>query len=104
LVTYSSPESGGILTNSPFTEQWHQAAITELLRVTTRALHVYPTTTRTSPARRHPYLEHIVARLQTSGVWNCRYQLATYQRGDSAQNLLNASLVIERISSDHATV
>jgi hypothetical protein len=103
LVTYSSPESGGILTNSPFTEQWHQAAITELLRVTKRALHVYPTTTRTSPARRHTYLEHIVAQLQASGAWTCRYQPSTYHRGDSAQNLLNASLVIERVSSDHAT-
>lgn len=104
LVTYSSPESGGILTNSPFTEQWHQAAIAELLRVTKRVLHVYPTTTRTSPARRHPYLEHIVARLQASGEWTCRYQLSTYHRGDPAQNLLNASLVIERVSPDHATV
>ena len=104
LVTYSSPESGGILSNSPFTEQWHQAAITELLRVTKHALHVYPTTTRTSPARRHPYLEHIVARLQASGVWDCRYQPSTYHRGDSAQNLLNASLVIERTSSDNVTL
>jgi hypothetical protein len=49
-------------------------------------------------------LEHIVAQLQASGLWECRYQPATYQRGDSAQNLLNASLVIERVSSDHATV
>jgi len=98
LVTYSTPESGGILTNSPFTEVWHMAAITEMLRVTKHALHVYPTTTRTSPALRHPYLEHIVARLQASGEWTCRYQPSTYHRGDAAQNLLNASLVIERVA------
>jgi hypothetical protein len=96
LVTYSSPESGGILTNSPFTEEWHEAAIMELLRVTKHTLHLYPTTTRTSPARRHPYLEHTIARLQASGEWTCRFEPSTYHRGDAAQNLLNASLVIER--------
>ncbi|MSR34905.1 MAG: hypothetical protein EXS12_08970 [Phycisphaerales bacterium] len=111
LVTYSDPASGGILPNSPFTLEWHMAAVFALMRVTRGSLHVYPTTTRTLPARRHPYIEAIVARIEaqnvrghdachgngdTMGVWKCRYEPSTYQRGDMAQNYLNASLVIER--------
>ena len=111
LVTYSDPASGGILPNSPFTLQWHMAAVWELLRVTRGSLHLYPTTTRTNPARRHPFIDEIVARIEAQnarsqhatnsnadnmGVWKCRFEPSTYQRGDAAQNYLNASLVIER--------
>ncbi|MCE9620208.1 MAG: hypothetical protein K8R92_09900 [Planctomycetes bacterium] len=96
LVTYSDPASGGILPDSPFTEQWHHDSVMELLRVTKRSMHLYPTTTRTSPARRHPYIESLVAKLQKQGGWNFRFEPSTYQRGDALQNQLNASLVIER--------
>ena len=96
LFTYSSPASGGILVDSPFTEEWHVQAVNELLRVTGRSLHLYPTTTRTEPAHRHPYLERIVAGLEAGGEWSCRYAPSTYQRGNAAQNQLNSSLVIER--------
>lgn len=96
LVTYSDPASGGLLADSPFTEQWHVDAVRELLRVTDGSLHLYPTTTRTDPARRHAYLERIVAELEAGGTWRCRYRPSTYQRGNAAQNLLNASLVVER--------
>ena len=96
LVTYSDPASGGLLPDSPFTEQWHVDAVRELLRVTDGSLHLYPTTTRTEPARRHAYLERIVAELEAGDTWRCRYEPSTYQRGNAAQNLLNASLVVER--------
>ena len=96
LVTYSDPASGGLLADSPFTERWHVDAVRELLRVTDGTLHLYPTTTRTEPARRHPYLERIVTELEAGGTWRCRYEPSAYQRGNAAQNLLNASLVVER--------
>ena len=116
LVTYSDPASGGILPNSPFTLQWHMAAVWELLRVTRGSLHVYPTTTRTSPARRHAYIDAIVqsveehnaraqhegnANANPMGIWKCRFEPSTYQRGDAAQNYVNASLVIERQHHRH---
>ena len=96
LVTYSDPASGGIMVDSPFTEEWHVQAVDELLRVTERSLHIYPSTTRTEPAHRHPYLERIVAGLEAGGTWRCRYVRSTYQRGNAAQNQLNSSLMIER--------
>lgn len=96
LVTYSDPASGGILVDSPFTEEWHVQSVNELLRVTERSLHIYPTTTRTEPAHRHPNLERIVAGLEAGRTWSCRYEPSTYQRGNAAQNHLNSSLVIER--------
>jgi hypothetical protein len=96
LVTYSDPASGGILVDSPFTEEWHVQAVDELLRVTERSLHIYPSTTRTEPAHRHPYLGRIVAGLEAGGTWSCRYEPSSYQRGNTAQNKLNSSLVIER--------
>jgi hypothetical protein len=68
----------------------------ELLRVTEGSLHLYPTTTRTEPAHRHPYLERIVAGLEAGGTWSCRYEPSSYQRGNAVQNQLNSSLVIER--------
>ena len=116
LVTYSDPASGGILPNSPFTLQWHMAAVIDLMRVTRGSLHLYPTTTRTNPARRHPFIDEIMARIEaqnargqhatnsnadTMGVWKCRFEPSTYQRGDAAQNYLNASLVIERQHHRH---
>ena len=96
LFTYSDPASGGILLDSPFTEAWHVQAVQELLRVTERSLHLYPTTTRTEPAHRHPYLERIVASLEAGSTWSCRCVPSTYERGNAAQNQLNSSLVIER--------
>jgi len=71
-------------------------SVHELLRVTERSLRLYPTTTRTEPAHRHPYLERIVASLEAAGTWGCRYVPSTYKRGNAAQNQLNSSLVIER--------
>lgn len=116
LFTYSDPASGGILTNSPFTLQWHMAAVIDLMRVTRGSLHLYPTTTRTNPTRRHPFIDEIVARIEAQnarsqhatnsnadnmGIWKCRFEPSTYQRGDAAQNYLNASLVIERQPHRH---
>ena len=111
LVTYSDSAVGGCLSNSPFTLEWHLAAVLEMMRVTRGSLHIYPTTTRTKPARRHPYMDAIVELVEsqsrrghdssdhgtdTSGAWTCRFEPSTYQRGDQDQNYSNASLVIER--------
>jgi hypothetical protein len=37
-----------------------------------------------------------VAGLEAGGTWRCRYEPSSYQRGNTAQNKLNSSLVIER--------
>ncbi len=96
LVTYSDLASGGIMPSSPFTHAWHLAAAAELMRVARHEVRLYPTTTRTDPARRHPYIEAIVAEIHAAAGWSCRFEPSSYQRGNSAQNQLNAALVIAR--------
>lgn len=95
LFTYSDPSSGGLLPNSTFTLEWHLAAASELLRVTSGEVRLYPTTTRTITPTRHPYAEAIAERCRSLGH-HVRYESSSFARGNHAQDTLNACLVITR--------
>ena len=94
LFTYSDPASGGLLPDSPFTLDWHLAAARELLRVTRSEVRLYPTTTRWTTPRRHPYAEAVERDCVARGL-KVRYQPSTFARGNHAHDTLNASLVIQ---------
>ncbi|MFM7809150.1 MAG: class I SAM-dependent methyltransferase [Planctomycetota bacterium] len=94
LFTYSDPASGGLLPDSPFTLDWHLAAVRELLRVTRGEVRLYPTTTRWTTPCRHPYAEAIERDCTARGM-RVRYEPSTFARGNHAADTLNASLVIQ---------
>lgn len=95
LFTYSDPASGGILPESPFTLDWHQAAAAELVRVARREVRLYPTTTRWHTPCRHPYAEAVARTLVDRGL-RVRWEPSTFARGNHAQDTLNACMVITR--------
>lgn len=95
LFTYSSPQTGGVMRDSPFSEAWHLAAADELMRVTRGELRLYPTTTRWLEPCRHPYAEAVAAHVRAQGL-RVRYEPSTFARGNVADDNLNASLVISR--------
>ncbi len=95
LFTYSTPETGGLLADSPFTEAWHLAAADELVRVSRGEVRLYPTSTRWTTPARHPFAEAIAARLAARGL-RVRYEPSTFARGNHSADALNASLVVSR--------
>lgn len=95
LFTYSDPDSGGILPNSPFTLEWHLAAAMELARVCGRELRLYPTTTRWQKPCRHPYAEAVERAFADHGL-HVRWERSSFARGNHAQDTLNACMVITR--------
>lgn len=95
LFTYSSQETGGVLSASPFTFEWHLAAGEELLRVTRGELRLYPTTTRWRKPTRHPYAEAMAARFCEMGL-KVRYQACQFARGNHVHDDLNACMVVTR--------
>ena len=94
LFTYSDPASGGLLPDSPFTLEWHLAAVRELLRVTRGEVRLYPTTTRWMTPCRHPYAEAIERACAERGL-RTHYEPSTFARGNHANDRLNATLVIQ---------
>ena len=95
LFTYSGPEHGGILPDSPFTLAWHLRAAEELWRVCRGELRLYPTTTRWESPSRHAWAEAVASRLQERGA-RIRWQPSTFARGNHAADTLNACLVVTR--------
>jgi hypothetical protein len=95
LFTYSDPASGGLLPDSPFTLDWHLAAVDELLRVTREEVRLYPTTTRWTTPCRHPYAEAIERACTLRGL-RAHYEPSAFARGNHANDRLNATLVIRR--------
>jgi hypothetical protein len=95
LFTYSDPATGGLLPKSPFTLEWHLAAVDELLRVTRNEVRLYPTTTRSLKPARHPFAETIAERCRSSGM-HVEFESSSFARGNHAQDTLNACLVLRR--------
>ncbi|MFM1822687.1 MAG: hypothetical protein RI967_953 [Planctomycetota bacterium] len=95
LFTYSTPETGGLLVDSPFDEAWHLAAADELLRVARGEVRLYPTSTRWTTPARHPFAEAIAARFEARGL-RVRYEASTFARGNHSADALNACLVVSR--------
>ena len=95
LLTYSSPESGGILPNSDFSLAWHVEAVMELVRVCRGEVRLYPTTTRWKTPCRHPYAEAIAEHCTSRGM-RVRYEPSSFARGHHVHDALNACMVISR--------
>jgi len=63
LFAYAPLRDGGLSSSETFDLAWHRRALTELCRVSRRAVRLYPAHTIERVARRHPYATSLLAEL-----------------------------------------
>lgn len=79
LFSYAPCSAGGLMEKPGLDLDWHRSALHELLRVSRRAVHLYPAHTMELQARRHPYAEALLAELPAS--WHGRFATTSYDQG-----------------------
>jgi SAM-dependent methyltransferase len=90
LFSYAPRSAGGLLEEPGLDLGWHRSAWLELMRVSRRAVRIFPAHTMERPFRRHPYADAMLAE-RTPG-W--RGRLAPNRSG-------GVTLELERLASGH---
>ena len=79
LFSYAPCSAGGLMEEPGLDLDWHRIALHELLRVSRRAVHLYPAHTIELQARRHTYAETLLAELPAG--WHGRFAATRYDQG-----------------------
>lgn len=79
LFSYAPRSAGGLMREPGLDLAWHRLALAELLRVSRRAVRLYPAHTMELQARRHPYAEALLAELPPG--WQGQFAPTTYDQG-----------------------
>ena len=79
LFAYAPLRNGGLSSSDDFDLAWHRLALTELCRVSRRAVHHYPAHTIERVARRHPYATSLLADLPPG--WRGAFSSSCYDQG-----------------------
>jgi hypothetical protein len=79
LFSYAGRSAGGLMREPGLDLAWHRRALAELLRVSRRAVRLYPAHTMELQARRHPYAEALLAELPAG--WRGRFTATAYDQG-----------------------
>ncbi|MCT0201463.1 class I SAM-dependent methyltransferase [Synechococcus sp. CS-603] len=83
LFSYASMADGGLMPAEGLDLAWHHRALAELLRVSRRAVRLYPAHTIERQARRHPFAESLLAELPPR--WSGRFASTPYDQGHDGQ-------------------
>jgi SAM-dependent methyltransferase len=79
LFSYAPRSAGGLMREPGLDLAWHRRALAELLRVSRRAVRLYPAHTIELQARRHPFAEALLAELPAG--WRGRFATTRYDQG-----------------------
>ncbi|WP_152669551.1 methyltransferase [Synechococcus sp. GFB01] len=79
LFSYAPCSAGGLMREPGLDLAWHRRALAELLRLSRRAVRIYPAHTMERQARRHPYAEALLAELPAG--WQGRFAATAYDQG-----------------------
>lgn len=79
LFSYSPMADGGLMAGEGLDLTWHRRALAELLRVSRRAVRLYPAHTMERYARRHPFAGSLLAELPP--YWSGRFATTRYDQG-----------------------
>lgn len=91
LFSYAPRAAGGLMADPGLDLTWHRTALAELLRLSRRAVRLYPAHTLERQARRHPYAETLLAELPAG--WHGRFAPTAYDQGHDG---LTDALELER--------
>jgi SAM-dependent methyltransferase len=94
LFCYAPRPDGGLMAEPGLDLAWHRRALADLLRLSRRAVRIYPAHTMERQARRHPYAEALLEELPSG--WRGRLSPTRYDQGhDGASDVLE----LERTSA-----
>lgn len=79
LFSYAPISAGGLMAEPGLDLAWHRRALAELLRLSRRAVRLYPAHTVERQARRHPYAEALLAELPAG--WRGRFAPSSHDQG-----------------------
>lgn len=94
LFAYAPLRDGGLSSSDTFDLAWHRRALSELCRVSRRAVHLYPAHTIERVARRHPYATALLAELPPG--WRGAFVASRYDQGHDG---CTDALQLERITA-----
>lgn len=94
LFAYAPLRDGGLSSSDAFDLDWHRLALSELCRVSRRAVHLYPAHTIERVARRHPYATALLAELPPG--WRGAFCASRYDQGHDG---CTDALQLERITA-----
>jgi SAM-dependent methyltransferase len=92
LFAYAPLRDGGLSSSDAFDLAWHRLALSELCRVSRRAVRLYPAHTIERLARRHPYATALLAELPAG--WRGTFCSSRYDQGHDG---CTDALQLERI-------
>jgi SAM-dependent methyltransferase len=94
LFCYAPRSDGGLMAEPGLDLAWHRRALAELLRLSRRAVRIYPAHTMERQARRHPYAEALLEELPPG--WRGRLSPTSYDQGHDGRSDV---LELERTSA-----